>query len=198
MADTGFVIAQSAVNDTGKGQKDWSDPGNVTADDGTYATVNINSINESNWLRSSHDFQNKLPIDSVIVGVTVRAQLSGIAGSVQRVIEVQLHNGTIFIGTAKIPNTTIPDSDTNLDFGGSEDTWGATLNLIQIGFSGNPLHVGIRADSDSGLNKIVSADAVWIKLHYLPKANRPGGQPREIGVLSDHGPRVPGRSGDFI
>ena len=35
MPDTGFIIAQSAVNDSGKGTVAWSNPGNVTADDGS-------------------------------------------------------------------------------------------------------------------------------------------------------------------
>ena len=195
MPDTGWIIAQSAVNDTGKGAVAWSNTSNVTADDGSNSVVNL-STNESNWLRSSHDFENMLPIDSVITGVEVRVQIDGDASSTERVIEVQLHNGTVFIGTAKTPNTTIPDDPTNLDFGASDDLWDAVLNLIQIGFcAGTPVHFGTRVDSDGSL-KNVSVDATWMKLHYLPKDDHPGGGPRLIGG-HDNNTIPPGGHGDF-
>ena len=196
MPDTGWIIAQSAVNDTGKGTIVWADPERVTADDGSNSTAILN-INESNWLRSSHNFENMLPIDSVITGVEVRVQIDGDASSTERVVEVQLHNGTEFIGTAKTPNTTIPNSPTNLDFGASDDLWDAVLNLIQIGFcAGTPVHFGTRADSD-GSSITISVDATWMKLHYLPKDDHPGGGPRDIGGGDNVNPGPPGGHGDF-
>ena len=195
MPDTGWIIAQSAVNDSGKGTTVWANPGRVTADDGSNAEATLNTT-ESQWLRSSHDFENMLPIDSVITGVEVRVQIDGDASSTERVIEVQLHNGTVFIGTAKTPNTTIPDDPTNLDFGASDDLWDAVLNLIQIGFcAGTPVHFGTRVDSD-GAFKIVNVDATWMKLHYLPKDDHPGGGPRDIGGHANVVP-PPGSHGDF-
>ena len=190
MADTGWIIAQSAVNDTGKGAVAWQNPNNVTADDGSNSIAGL-STNESNWLRSSHDFENMLPIDSVITGVEVRVQIDGDASSTERVIEVQLHDGTVFIGTAKTPNTTIPDDPTNLDFGASDDLWDAVLNLIHIGFcAGTPVHFGVRVDSD-GAFKIVNVDATWMKLHHLPKDNRPDINRHDNNTIP------PGGHGDF-
>lgn len=196
MPDTGWIIAQSAVNDSSEGARAWVNPGRVTADDASNSSALVSSSAESNWIRSSHNFEQLLPINSVIVGLEVRIQVSGHAGTTERVIEVKLHNGTVFIGTTKTPNTTIPDSATNLDFGGAEDTWDATLNLIQIGFCTNPVQVGFRVDSTDASDQTVSADAIWMKLHFLEQNNRPRGDPRVTGQTS--GPVPPGDRGDFI
>ena len=197
MPDTGWIIANAGVNDTGKGVVEWTNPGNVTADDGTNAQSSVGS-SDSNWLRSAHDFENMLPINSVITGVGCRVQVFGSASRVERVIEIQLHNGTVFIGTAKTPNTTIPDSATNLDFGGSEDTWDATLNLIHIGFCNNPVQFGFRVDGD-GLGGTVNCDVTWMKLHYLEKPDRPGGGDAHVaGGGGGQGPGTPGQHGDFV
>ncbi len=196
MPDTGFIIASAGVDDAGKGTVAWGNPGNVTADDGTDAVSSV-SANESHWLRSSHDFSGILPINAVITGVTVRLQVFGVAAKVERVIELQLHNGLEFIGSAKTPNTTIPDSATNLGFGGAEDMWDATLNLIQIAFCDNPLQFAFRVDGD-GFGASVSCDAMWIKIHYQQKDNHPGGGPRDLGGFGNDGPKVPGQQGDFI
>lgn len=195
---TDFVIAQSAVDDSAKGARTWNNPENVTADDGTNADVSVNNSNESHWLRASFDFQNKLPINANITGLVVRVQASGQAGTVQRVIEVQLHNGTAFIGTAKTPNTTIPDSATDLDFGGAEDTWDATLNLIQIGFCDNPVQVGIRVDSDAIPNRTVNVDAMWMKIYFGGQGGNGGSDIWLQRGNGGGGPTIPGSAGDFI
>lgn len=199
---TDWIIASSAVDDAGKGDNDWANPGNVTADDGTAADVTVTNVLTSHWLRSSHDFENLLPINAVITGVKVRVQISGPAGSVERVIEVQLHNGTTFIGTAKTPNTTIPDTDTDLDFGADDDTWDATLNLTQIGFCAAPVQFAIRVDTDKSFpGATVTVDAMWMKLHYGGSGGGGGGGgdmwPRQKGG-PDSGPVVPGTAGDFL
>ena len=198
---TDWIIASSAVDDSGKGTVTWMSPGAVTADDGNEASASVSSTNESHWLRSSHDFANLLPINAIITGVEVRAQCSGVAGSVERVIEVQLHNGVQFIGTAKTPNTTIPDSATDLDFGASDDTWDAVLNLIQIGFCTLPIQFAIRVDSDGGLGRIVLVDAMWMKLHFGGSGGGGGGGGQNIWPRQQGGDDVvviPGSAGDFL
>lgn len=196
---TDWIIASSAVDDSGKGSVTWTGVANVTADDGSDAQASVSNSAASHWLRSSHDFEQLLPINAIITGVEVRVQCAGQVGSLERVIEVQLHNGVQFIGTAKTPNTEIPDSDTDLDFGGEDDTWDAVLNLIQIGFCALPVQFGIRVDSDSGLGREVTVDAMWMKLHYGGSGGGGGGQniwPRQQGgndVIV-----IPGSVGDFI
>lgn len=193
MPDTGFVIASAGVNDTGKGTIGWTNPDRVTADDGSDATAGVGS-SESNWLRSSHDFQGLLPISAVITGVTCRVQVSGSASRLERVIEIQLHNATEFIGTAKTPNTTIPDSDTDLDFGGADDDWDATLNIIQIGFCNNLFHFGFRVDGD-GIGGSVNCDATWMKIHFQVDGDVPGDNP---DLWAGGGDDVIKNKGDFV
>lgn len=199
MPDTGFIIASSAVNDTAAGSIAWTNPGNVTADDGTNATANLSSSSgDSNYLRSSHPFAGILPINAVITGVECRIQVDGSAGRLERVVDIQLHNGTEFIGNAKTPNTTIPDDPTNLDFGGDGDLWGATLNLIQIAFCDNPVQFGWRGDSDGSPATNINADAHWIRVFYQVQDDHPGGGPRDLGGFFNDGPQIPGGKGDFI
>lgn len=197
--ETAFIIASSAVDDSGSGTRAWSNPSNVTADDATVADVSVNTSNESHWLRASFDFSNLLPINADITGVEVRIQLDGDVNDTQTVVEVQLHNGTVFIGTAKTPNTTIPNDPTNLDYGAFDDTWDATLNLIQIGFCGSAVQFGVRVKSSGAISRTVNADAMWMKIYYGGAGGGPvdNFKPHQGGGGPDSGPTIPGTYGDF-
>lgn len=75
--------APGTVTSTGSGNA-WSDPGNATADDGSYATVDVTSVDcntsQTQWLKCVN-FGFSIPTDSVIVAIRVRARAYQAAGT---------------------------------------------------------------------------------------------------------------------
>jgi hypothetical protein len=171
MASTGFVVAGQgrAVNRTG-GTTAWSNPGNITADDGSNATVSmtfVGSTVQSHWLvADTFDFSS-IPDGSTIDGVQVRAQLSVNTASGTVYDAVVIGESDASLGTPKAPGTALTTTPTNYDQGSSSDLWGLTLSAADVKASTFQARIAVEASAFFSA-RTFSCDAIWVNVHYTP------------------------------
>jgi len=177
MATTDWIIASTGVTDSLDGDTPWSNPTRVVASDESDANSSIGTSGTTEWLRSSHNFAGQIPVDQIIQGIEVRAELGGSNGDAE-ILEAQLYFRGAWIGTKKTALALeITAGDANVNIGGDSDLWGIALPMTELFCF--PLQFGFRCRTDAGLGTDIFCDATWMRLtHALP--GNPG--------ITDHHP----------
>ena len=136
MSVAGPNTAGTGADDASVGSQAWGTPGNITASDDTRTTVTVASGQTSHYLRASN-FGFSIPAGATINGVKVEWERQISAGSGIIDSSVKLHDGTSVVGNEKSAGAAwTVGSDVFDSFGGSADTWGATLTPTIINGSG--------------------------------------------------------------
>ena len=127
MAAEGPNITGTGADDSAVGTNTWSNPGNITADDTSYATLFL--AGQTHYLKATN-FGFSIPTDATIDGIEVgfnRSKTIGGFGDVtDEVISIVLADGSIGSEDKSAGaswNTTTFVTDT---FGGSSDLWSET------------------------------------------------------------------------
>lgn len=123
MSTTGAIIAGTGTSVTRGAGTAWTNPGNITANDGTVASCNSGSSGAA-YLRASN-FNFNLPANSLIQGFTVVVEMAESSAGTET-IRVQLVGAA---GTAIGTEKTFVASGTTLTLyttGSSTDLWGTT------------------------------------------------------------------------
>lgn len=176
MADTGWVIAGTGSTDEQLGETDWTNPGNITADDGNNATVNV-SDGAFSWMLVGTNFGFSIPVGATIDGVEVQIECTNdFAGD-----EVCFWDrayiykaGSIQLTSGKAPGD---EFDGVLTAGGAADLWAQTLSPSDVNDSG--FGCGNRPAAD-GEDVVAEVDRVSMKVYYTPAASS-GGTERGTG-----------------
>jgi hypothetical protein len=158
MASTGDTFPTSGTSVNNSGGNDWTSPGNITADDTSYATVNVSGV--TNYLVAKA-FGFAVPSDAVIGGVTVKImcrEASG--GSDTQSLQLQNASGNLF-GSAKA-GADPGNSFVLITYGDSTDTWGASLTPSIV----NDADFGVRFWDDSGSVKDWYVDYITMSVTY--------------------------------
>jgi hypothetical protein len=152
MASTGATLPGSGTA-TGTGTT-WSNPGNITADDNTEATLPSGFGASQQLVATSFGFSvSASSIDGIEVTVGARYTASTI-----QAITAQLRNasGTL-VGSTKSVSVS-SGTETTYTLGGSADTWSASLTQTDI----NDADFGVEI-SVSGVNTYAIA-IDWVKI----------------------------------
>lgn len=165
---SGAIIAGTGSN-VDDGQEAWSNPGNITADDSSYASAVVDDgFAGSDWLFASN-FGFNIPSVAVITGVEVvisrfADQLFGEDYVIDT--DVQLNDGSSFTGDNKAKTgVTWPSSEATATYGGSSDGWNASLSPSQVNSSS--FGVGLKATcSLVGNSTTAYVDSVTINIYY--------------------------------
>ena len=156
----------SAVNDDSSGESAWSNPGNVTAQDSSYATASLapqSGSDETNFLRCT-DFTFANPRKALIVGVKTLVVAKTTVGGGETFQDVRLIQGGSIVGTNRAHDSLIGTSESQFEFGGMVDTWGLSLDAAAVGQGA--FGVAIQVHSTSGSFPVISIDAVRMQLFY--------------------------------
>lgn len=159
------------------GSGGWSNPGNVTADDGAYATMSnpggVGGPYTSGFLVSDA-FGFDLPTGAVVVGIqAILGDIFDDVGGRVYVTSVKLtNNGTQISGTNTKGGGTLTTSAATQTFGGATDTWGKsdwTIADIEHADFGFEFALIKNADVDS---PNVSLDYTAMNIYYtLPNTD---------------------------
>lgn len=162
MADTGFVIAGAGATGGGAGVA-WSNPGNITADDGSNASY-VGNGTPSEWLEATQ-FGFAIPDGATIDGFEIRVQLSASTEYFVFADTVQLMKAGSLAGSAFGGGLNWTTSPTDTDFGGATELGGTTWTPAEVNASG--FGVSFR-NPDTFLSPGVThnVDAIWIKVYY--------------------------------
>lgn len=149
MGPQGPLLPGSGTNDATVGTFAWTNPGNITLDDGTNATATRSSAATSNYLVGSN-YGFTIPAGSIINGIVVESdrQRSEATGqAIDSRVVIRKSDGT-FGSTNKAVGTNWPTVQAFQLYGGVSDLWGETWSSSDI----NDIDFGI------GISVAVSPD----------------------------------------
>jgi hypothetical protein len=166
--NTGWVLAGQGRS-VDRGGVDWTNPGNVTADDGTNATSGTiaKSGGTTDWIvGDSFSLSGLVPAGNIITGIEMRVQASVSAGSTQQISSVNIGKSDSTLGTAKNPALSITTSPVNYDFGGFQDLWGLSISESDILVSTFQVRAFFANNSGITDDTTFSVDAIWVRVWY--------------------------------
>ena len=137
MASQDNYICGTGANDATVGTEAWSNPTNIQADDGTYATVPLTDFNmQSNYIKGSN-FSHTVPTGSTILGIKFTFELSraALAAGTVVIISAKCGKGGTIGGSEKAASEEINTTDTYYTFGGIADLHGLTLSPADVNAS---------------------------------------------------------------
>lgn len=168
-----FLTAQVAgpnfpsvgANINGIGTYNWVNAGNITVDDTNYASVAINSNNESRYLRGL-DYGFAIPATATINGIVVtiahQSNSSNGGNSIDDYIVRLVKAGNI-VGNNKATNTDWPTTMTAQTYGNATDLWGQTWTPAQI--NANNFGVVLSAQAENS-NRTAYVDYITVTVYY--------------------------------
>lgn len=167
MAQTVDLLPSSATTRS-PGIFAWTNAGNITADDGSYATTNGNS-NTTLMLccgTASINWASVLPPTATVVGIEVKVKASvGVAGTAPvffNIVRLYVNAGA-FRNDKNPTSTFLTTTLTEYSFGGASDLWGGgTLTGSQM----QNITFGVQFAWDTGTNKLIQVDAYKMNVTY--------------------------------
>lgn len=167
---TGSVTSSptSCVNLTGVGTVAWSNPGNATASDTTYATqgsVKGNII--TNYLKCTGFNFAAIPAGAAISGITVYVTRKTSGGTIRDAYVYLIKAGTISTAFNAATTTNYTSSDVAEMHGGMTSLWGTSwtdtdlkLSTFGVAFSAK------NTSTTSTTNRTVSVDFIQVRVDY--------------------------------
>lgn len=164
MASQGPTIAGSGSDDSTVGSVSWSNPGNVTADDASYATATLaTGANQTSHYLFFTGFGFSVPAGATIDGVVVDIKRKVSAGTTYKDNSVKLVKAGAVTGSDKSAAATWPTTEATATFGSSSDLWGATLGPSDV----NASNFGFALSATNpSLSRIGSVNAGWVTVYY--------------------------------
>lgn len=163
MASEGPLIAGTGANDASYGTTAWTNPGNVTANDGTDATCGVASGDTSQYLKSTN-FGFAIPSGATIDGIIVkweRAVTMGTAADAR----VRIVKGGVIGATEKSVGAIWAPAMQLDSFGGAADLWGESWSYSDINASDfGAVVAGLETSGFAGCT--LAVDYCEITVHY--------------------------------
>ena len=163
MSTQGPLGPASCIDDSTIGSQAWLNPGNVTAEDATFATVAMTPINSpSHYLRATN-FGFSIPAGATINGIVVewkRQAQTGTTTIQDNAVRI-IKSGTIG-STDKSSLSNWPNANAYATYGSSSDLWGLTWTDTDI--NGNSFGAALSAKCIA--NDTAEVDYVRITVYY--------------------------------
>lgn len=144
-----IVFSQGPLNpgtgtdDSSFGSDVWTNPGNITLSDNSYATCSSIDGNNTHYLKGSN-YSFALPSGAIVVGIQVDIEKKTSVGGMVDIV-VKLVKGGVVVGTDHKKTGQWATSDTVYTYGGATDLWGvfwqaadinsATFGVVISGFN---------------------------------------------------------------
>lgn len=157
----------------------WVNPGNVSADDGTEATITAATYDspDISQILVCSNFGFSIPASATIDGITVEIDRRNSAGAASD-NRVQLAKGTAF---ANLVGSNLADTATDwpttlatVSYGGAANLWGTTWTPSEINASSFAVFLSVQADA---ANTDIQVDFIRATVTYTEPY-----QPREPGA----------------
>lgn len=179
MPDSGLVIAGTGADELGSGPGIWSAPGNLTADDASYASISVSAMGSpasltSNYLLATNFDFSLLPADAIPDGfeITVERFADLMSGSVVDNSAKLIKGGSIS-GSDIDTGATWSTSLTTDTLGGPTELGG--LSFTRADVVASTFGVAFKCDLISNsMQTIAKIDWVKIKVYYHTLAGDTG------------------------
>ena len=145
----------------------WSNPGNITASDDSYATVVLSDTNTTSESLEATNFGFNLPLHSTVDGIICTFERKASAADTIRENHVYLIHNNSLLGDNKI---TAPaywsTTEGDVSYGSPSDQWGATLNSTLINDSSFGVLIDAQYYSAYSGTETAYVDRVYITVYY--------------------------------
>lgn len=146
---------------------DWTSPGSITANDGTYASVTASTFDsgDQTFVLKAKGFDfSSIPAGATINGVTVRVEAHADSTSVGIDLVQLLDTSGAKVGTNKSDTTQrLTTADAVYTWGGSTDLWGNALTLAWVQDPDFGVAIGGHAYT---ANSQIFVDYVTVEIDY--------------------------------
>ena len=155
---------------TGFGASSWSNAGNITASDNSYATATFNGGMGGggfDYLKATN-FGFSIDSGATIDGIEVIIERKDAGGSItDSEIKILNGDGSAGVGSSnKSGGAAWPTSDASTTFGGSSDTWSETWTPAKVNSSDFGVYIRCSSGAGFGQSDTASVDHVQITVHY--------------------------------
>ena len=167
-------MAGTGASATGVGTVAWTSPGNITADDTSYATCSLASNVQSNYL-SGTNYGFSIPAGATINGIQVtiaRESSSSSSPYIHDTVVSLIKGGTVTGANRAATTTNWPNSMTAASYGSTSDLWGTTWTAADI----NAANFGVALSANSsgtGSTRTASVDYMQITVSYTADTTPP-------------------------
>lgn len=161
----------------GFGNVAWSNPGNITSSDNSYATATFSGGTDTgfDYLRATN-FGFSIDSGATIDGIEAIFERKDAGGSVtDSNIYIINGDGSAGVGsTNRSAGAQWPTSDTEATFGSSSDSWGETWTPAKINSSNFGVQIRCSTVSGFGITEVASVDHVKITVYYTEGSGSTG------------------------
>lgn len=166
----GVNTPSTVANDASFGVTAWTNPGNATVSDDSYAT-NASTI-FTQYLKAT-DYGFSIPTDATIDGIEMHVELhadfnvGGVSGRRWDEKSVRLVVGGIVVGTDYATLVTFPitTSDTTITYGTPTELWGLTISPSDINASNFGAVFAAEENRGDGDNTLY-VDSIGLTVYY--------------------------------
>lgn len=152
----------SGVDDSAVGNTAWSDPGDVVESDNNYASADLDSGDQSHWLKMTN-FGFSIPTSATIVGITMQVE-GYYSGEFTWTLDyIRIIKGGSIGGTNR--TAILPSGSDGTDTaGGTSDMWGESWTPSDINASNFGVAISTIFSGDG--SRIIYIDQVLLKVTY--------------------------------
>jgi hypothetical protein len=185
MSSSGPNYPDSGTDDSAVGTVTWTSPGNITADDTSYASATGTSGALTHYLKAL-DFDFAIAAGSTIDGITVSImRYSTQEGALRYIYDntVKLVIGGSVTGNNKAATTTKwPTSEAAASYGGAADKWGLTPTVDNV--NGTDFGVVLAANIYGAAGATGYVDYITITVDYTASSGVSGSVTKTMDDLS--------------
>lgn len=166
MAVTDWKTPSTTESVDRDGKNPWNDPERVQASDDERASCIVEASTYSDWLRCTNfGFAlGDIPSGSTIDGIEVKVERKALTGYTIKDSALYLRKTACQVGDNKAEDVYWVTSDTEVTYGGAEDTWNSGLTDADIRDSG--FGIDFSARNTTGANRNAYVDCVWTRIYY--------------------------------
>lgn len=166
------TAASLANAGTSENAEAWVNPGNIVSDNATEAQITAATYDSPDISQILVASNFGFSVSGTVTGILVEVDRRSIIASSGKDFRVQLATGTTFatlVGSNKaVPATIWPTSTAVASYGGSADTWSASLTAAQVNDPGFAVFLSCQANI---ANADVGVDFVRVTVTYTPASN---------------------------
>lgn len=168
MATAGPNFPSTGTNTTGSpgGTTAWVNPGNITADDGVFATVSTSGSTITELLTGT-GFGFAIPAGATINGILCEAKVANGGTGQAKDSACRLILAGVVQATDRASSTNWSSTNTYLSHGGSADLWGATVAPSDINNSNFGFCLAAHRTAGKA-SQALRCDAFRITITYTP------------------------------
>jgi hypothetical protein len=160
-------FAGTGADDAAIGTVAWANPGNITANDGNYATATLTNA-VSHYLKAT-SFGFAIPTSATINGIAVTVRRNT-ANSLVFDSSVRLLKAGVLTGNEGSSRANWPIGTSDPAYGAASDLWGATWTPADI--NGATFGVEFAALTGIGAGTVVAnVDSIQVTVYYTPAGN---------------------------